>query len=77
MVSAWHLLTDITPYDLQATTIMTLNDERQAQYRTFLPQRGLDPRSLSPRMQDASFRRYFRLSNTDRPILLMDAPLEL
>jgi len=77
MVSAWHLLTDINPYDGQATTTMTLNDERQAQYRTFLHQRGLDPRSLSPLIQDASFRRYFRLSNTDRPILLMDAPLEL
>ncbi len=77
MVSAWHLLTDINPYDGQATTTMTLNDERQAQCRTFLHQRGLDPRSLSPLIQDASFRRYFRLSNTDRPILLMDAPLEL
>ena len=77
MVSAWHLLTDTNPYDDQATTTMTLNDERQAQYRTFLHQRGLDPRSLSPLIQDASFRRYFRLSDTDRPILLMDAPLEL
>ena len=77
MVSAWHLLTDINHYDGQATTTMTLNDERQAQCRTFLHQRGLDPRSLSPLIQDASFRRYFRLSNTDRPILLMDAPLEL
>ena len=56
---------------------MTVNDKRQAQYRTFLHQHGLDPRSLSPLIQDASFRRYFRLSNTDRPILLMDAPLEL
>ncbi|MEC8871671.1 MAG: phosphotransferase [Pseudomonadota bacterium] len=70
-------MTDINPYDGQATTTMTLNDERQAQYRTFLHQRGLDPRSLSLLIQDASFRRYFRLSNTDRPILLMDAPLEL
>ena len=77
MVSAWHLLTDTNPYDDQATTTMTLNDERQAQCRTFLHQRGLDPRSLSPLIQDASFRRYFRLSDTDRPILLMDAPLEL
>ena len=77
MVSAWHLLTDTNPYDGQATTTMTLNDERQAQYRTFLHQRGLDPRSLSLLIQDASFRRYCRLSNPDRPILLMDAPLEL
>ena len=77
MVSAWHLLTDTNPYDDQATTTMTLNDERQAQCRTFLHQRGLDPRSLSPLIQDASFRRYFRLSDTDRPILLMDAPLKL
>ena len=77
MVSAWHLLTDTNPYDDQATTTMTLNDERQAQCRTFLHQRGLDPRSLSPLNQEASFRRYFRLSDTDRPILLMDAPLEL
>ena len=77
MVSAWHLLTDTNPYDAQATTTMTFNDERQAQRRTFLHQHGLDPRSLSPLIQDASFRRYFRLSDTDRPILLMDAPLEL
>ena len=77
MVSAWYLLTDTNPYDGQATTTMTLNDERQAQCRTFLHQRGLDPRSLSPLIQDASFRRYFRLSDTDKPTLLMDAPLEL
>ena len=77
MVSAWHLLTDTNPYDAQATTTMTFNDERQAQRRTFLHQHGLDPRSLSPLIQDASFRRYFRLSDTDRPFLLMDAPLEL
>jgi len=77
MVSAWNLLTDTNPYDAQATTTMTFNDERQAQRRTFLHQHGLDPRSLSPLIQDASFRRYFRLSDTDRPFLLMDAPLEL
>jgi hypothetical protein len=77
MVSAWHLLTDTNPYDAQATTTMTFNDERQAQRRTFLHQHSLDPRSLSPLIQDASFRRYFRLSDTDRPFLLMDAPLEL
>ena len=53
------------------------NDERQTQCRTFLQQRGFNPRSLSPLIQDASFRQYFRLSNTDRPTLLMDAPLEI
>ena len=77
MVPAWYLLTDTNPYDGQATTEMMLNDERQAQRRTFLQQHGLDERSLVPLIQDASFRRYFRLSDPAKPILLMDAPPEL
>jgi N-acetylmuramate 1-kinase len=50
------------------------SDPRTDARTAFLTQTGLATATLDPLPVDASFRRYFRLHDASRPMLLMDAP---
>ncbi len=56
---------------------MKLNDDRLEQLDSWLGQQSeLDKYELTPASSDASFRRYFRVSSTNKSYIAMDAPPE-
>ena len=48
--------------------------ERRNEIAAFLAEHALDSATIAPLADDASFRRYFRVSGVERNVVLMDAP---
>ena len=51
-------------------------DQRLEQLKVWLNESGITYQSIAPASADASFRRYFRISNADSTYIIMDAPPE-
>jgi len=51
-------------------------DQRLEQLKTWLNDSGITYQNIAPASADASFRRYFRISNEDSTYIVMDAPPE-
>ena len=52
----------------------TTENKRAIEIAAFLAEHGLDSDAMVPLADDASFRRYFRVSAANRTLVLMDAP---
>lgn len=76
MAPAWYLLRQYrqNTTSLLSPALLTNSPTRDALRRTFLSQAGLADADLQPLCPDASFRRYFRLTDPVGQWLLMDAP---
>ena len=51
-------------------------DQRLEQLKVWLNDSGITYQSIAPASADASFRRYFRITNADSSYIIMDAPPE-